>query len=82
MLCCPQGDGGSSIPGLYAELLLDPQHWFAVWRLNCFLAAYHAWLTASKEYLLEDKGLFLRKAQKANLPVRQACSTLHVTYVT
>jgi hypothetical protein len=46
--------GGS--PGAwYAQLLLAPQHWAASWRLNCVLVAYHAAVTRSPSYRLEDK---------------------------
>ena len=46
--------GGS--PGAhYAQLLLAPTHWAASWRLNCLLVAYHAAVTRSPSYRLEDK---------------------------
>lgn len=40
----------------YAELLLAPQHWFAIWRHNCLLVGWHALATGSTSYRLEDKG--------------------------
>jgi len=53
----------------YGQLLLNPQHWFAIWRLNCALVAEHSRLTRSAAYRLEDKGAFLLEGDKAGLPV-------------
>lgn len=58
----------------YAEHLLDPQHWFALWRLNCLIVARHSYLTAGAlpafgQYALEDKGRFLLDGHAAGVPV-------------
>ncbi|KAF6251978.1 hypothetical protein COO60DRAFT_1628722 [Scenedesmus sp. NREL 46B-D3] len=68
----PGSDSNSSHAGLveiYQQLLLAPQHWFAIWRHNCVLMGYHALLTASTSYSLEDKGTFLLQGQRLGLPV-------------
>ncbi|KAF8069621.1 SAP9 [Scenedesmus sp. PABB004] len=61
-------------PGLaatYAELLLEPRHWFAVWRHNCLLSGYHALITRSSSYALEDKvGHAGRRVPAASTPLR------------
>lgn len=43
---------------LFAEYLLTPTNWFALWRLNSLLAAYHAHATGidtRRQYCMEDK---------------------------
>ncbi len=59
-----------SIATAYRELLLQPRHWFAIWRLNCVLVAAHAHHTnAVGGYLMEDKAAFLVAGEKLGLPV-------------
>jgi hypothetical protein len=53
----------------YRQLLLAPQHWFAIWRHNCVLMGCHALVTGSPSYSLEDKGTFLLQGQRMGLPV-------------
>lgn len=72
----------SSLPALaadvsarYGVLLLDPPHWFALWRLNCALVAEHSRLACppgspgADQYGLEEKGRFLVAGDAAGLPV-------------
>ncbi|GAX73740.1 hypothetical protein CEUSTIGMA_g1193.t1 [Chlamydomonas eustigma] len=65
----------SPISTLFHEHLLQPSHWFARWRLNCFLVAWHAMLNEEDEgvmgqYSLEGKGEFLRAAEAAgDIPI-------------
>lgn len=47
----------------FEQQLLDPQHWFAIWRLNCLVVAWHSYITQSPEYNMEDKGTFLLEGQ-------------------
>lgn len=49
----------SSVAGAYGDLLLRPKHWFAIWRHNCLVVGYHALVSGSSSYRLEDKGVFL-----------------------
>ena len=45
-----------SASSLLDEYLLEPRHWFAIWRLNSVLVAYHARLTGLiDQYAMEDK---------------------------
>ena len=53
----------------YRQLLLEPEPWFAYWRLNCRLASYHALLTQCTDYQLEDKWTFLVAAEQSGVPV-------------
>jgi len=65
------------------------RHWFARWRLNCFLVAWHAMAhgddeTVSKQYLLEGKGEFLLAAEAAGVPIspfRRDLSTIFAKHV-
>jgi hypothetical protein len=70
----PGSDSSSSgrpagLAEAYQQLLLAPQHWFAIWRHNCVLMGYHALVTGSSSYSLEDKGTFLLQGQRLGLPV-------------
>jgi len=54
----------------YARHLLDPPHWFALWRVNCALVAEHARVSGLVgQYALEEKGAFLLQGQRLGLPV-------------
>jgi hypothetical protein len=56
----------------YRQLLLYPNHWFAIWRHNCMLVGYHALVTgssSSSQYAMEAKGTFLLQGQRLGLPV-------------
>jgi hypothetical protein len=61
--------GNAGLIDMYRQLLLAPQHWFAIWRHNCVLMGCHALVTASASYSLEDKGTFLLQGQRLGLPV-------------
>ncbi len=56
----------------FYEQLLKPNYWFATWRINCTIVAYHSykkWEETKKQYAMEDKGQFLIEGKKLNLPV-------------
>lgn len=67
----PQDAGSKalSVAALYRQLLLFPDHWFAIWRHNCLLVGYHALVTGSSSYRMEAKGTFLLEGQRMGLPV-------------
>lgn len=49
---------GPGTAALLREQLLSPTHWFALWRLNCALVAWHARVAGARarpQYALEDK---------------------------
>jgi hypothetical protein len=61
-----------SIDSHFAEQLLQPNYWFATWRMNCSIVAYHSlkrWKQTREQYAMEDKGRFLIEGKKLNLPV-------------
>lgn len=56
----------------FYEQLLKPNYWFATWRINCTIVAYHSykkWSETKEEYAMEDKGHFLLEGKKRNVPV-------------
>lgn len=56
----------------FYEQLLKPNYWFATWRMNCTVVAYHSWKRWEKtkeQYAMEDKGHFLLEGKKLNIPV-------------
>lgn len=53
----------------FREFLLTPTDWFALWRLNCRLAALHYTATEDPGYAYEDKWKFLKDAKAAGVPV-------------
>ena len=53
----------------YYNHLLHPDDWFSFWRLNCRLVAYHALITNSSHYELEDKWSFLKQGHKLGVAV-------------
>ena len=56
---CGMNDGHASLIGLparFEELLLRPRHWFAIWRLNCFLVAWHAMRHSDDEAISRCRG--------------------------
>ena len=56
----------------FYEQLLKPNYWFATWRINCTIVAYHSykkWEQTKEQYAMEDKGHFLLEGQKLNVPV-------------
>ena len=56
----------------FYEQLLKPDYWFATWRMNCTIVAYHSyrqWKQTKHQYDMEDKGRFLIEGKKLNIPV-------------
>jgi hypothetical protein len=56
----------------FSEQLLKPNYWFATWRINCTIVAYHSyrkWEQTKAQYAMEDKGHFLLEGKKLNVPV-------------
>jgi len=56
----------------FYEQLLKPNYWFATWRINCTIVAYHSykkWDKTKQQYAMEDKGQFLIEGKKLNVPV-------------
>lgn len=43
-----QTDRTQSISEWYSEQLLNPGHWFAIWRLNCVVVAFHEMVAAGR----------------------------------
>ena len=54
----------------FGSQLLEPEDWFAFWRLNCVLASYHAQIAGGDGYEMEDKLAFLEKCEAAPAPPR------------
>ena len=52
----------------FSSQLLEPEDWFAFWRLNCVLASYHAQIAGGAGYEMEDKLAFLEKCEAVGLP--------------
>jgi len=52
----------------FGSQLLEPEDWFAFWRLNCVLASYHAQIAGGDGYEMEDKLAFLEKCEAVGLP--------------
>ena len=59
----------------FGSQLLEPEDWFAFWRLNCVLASYHALRTSDGGYALEDKLVFLQSCEAKGV----ACSPYEKT---
>lgn len=54
----------------YAVRLLAPDDWFSYWRLNCNLAALHAWCNDGPVgYDMENKWTFLEEGERRGVPV-------------
>lgn len=53
----------------FRRSLLEPKDWFQLWRLNCRLASMTALATQSKDFLLEDKWVFIQACQEKGIPV-------------
>ena len=52
----------------FGSQLLEPEDWFAFWRLNCVLASYHAQIAGGDGYEIEDKLCFLERCEAVGLP--------------
>jgi hypothetical protein len=64
-----KGGAKQAVADRYAMLLLHPQDWFTLWRINCCLASYHAHVTGSADYAVEDKWTFLQLAEEKGIAV-------------
>jgi hypothetical protein len=69
------------VAAAYRRLLLEPQHWFAIWRHNCLLVSAHALVSGSSSYALEAKGAFLAEGQRLGLPVTPHYSDAAAVFV-
>ena len=58
---------GAAFGAAFASQLLEPEDWFALWRLNCVLASYHALLAGEDGYEMEDKLTFLEACDAAGI---------------
>ena len=61
-----------SIDQHFHEQLCKPNYWFATWRINCTIVAYHSykkWEQTNGQYAMEDKGHFLLEGKKYQVPV-------------
>ena len=61
-----------SVDQHFQEQLLKPNYWFATWRINCTIVAYHSykkWEQTKAQYAMEDKGHFLLEGRKHQVPV-------------
>lgn len=66
----PAGGWWCELRALYVQHLLEPRHWFGLWRMNCTIVAEHSRISKlSGEYAMEEKGLFLLEGQKQGIPV-------------
>lgn len=61
-----------SVDEHFHEQLLKPNYWFATWRMNCTIVAYHSakeWQQTKEQYAMEDKGRFLLEGKRLQIPV-------------
>lgn len=65
---CIKGKEGSFSQYFHTQLL-EPEDWFNFWRTNCELTSWHALLTKSNEYDLEDKFKFLQTCEQRGIAV-------------
>ena len=56
----------------FGSQLLEPEDWFAFWRLNCVLASYHAQIAGGDGYEMEDKLAFLQNRVRSRAGCPQA----------
>jgi len=61
----------------FRQSLLEPKDWFQLWRLNCRLASMTALATQSKDFLLEDKWVFIKSCQEKGIPVTPVMDMPH-----
>ena len=50
-----------SLSHAFSTQLLCPEDWFSLWQLNCRIASFHALLTHSSSYQIENKWEFLQQ---------------------
>lgn len=53
----------------YRLQLTQPDDWFSLWRLNSRLVAWHALVTESEDYTLENKWTFLKKGEALGVAI-------------
>jgi len=53
----------------FHEHLLEPQNWYDLWRINSRLAAWHGYLTESKDYAMENKWTFMEVGETRGVAV-------------
>lgn len=54
---------------MFRQILVNPQHWFGFWRLNCHLVSLHSWKYSSQGYRMENKWDFLEKCVEESIAV-------------
>ena len=58
-----------SLSHAFSTQLLCPEDWFSLWQLNCRIASFHALLTHSSSYQIENKWEFLQQGAQLHPPV-------------
>lgn len=53
----------------FEQVLVNPQNWFAFWRVNCHVVSLHSLKTQSDGYIMENKWDFLIESEKQNIAV-------------
>jgi hypothetical protein len=53
----------------FNQIVVNPQNWFAFWRVNCHIVSLHSLKTNSPGYLMENKWDFLIESEKENIAV-------------
>mmetsp|Transcript_68540 Transcript_68540/g.164613 ORF Transcript_68540/g.164613 Transcript_68540/m.164613 type:complete len:418 (-) Transcript_68540:161-1414(-) len=53
----------------FREHLMEPQNWYDLWRINSRLAAWHEYLTKSKDYAMENKWTFMQVGEERGVAV-------------
>jgi hypothetical protein len=54
----------------FAQIFVNPQNWFAFWRINCHLVSLHSWKAPnSPGYTMENKWDFLIECEKQGIAV-------------
>lgn len=59
----------ASVAALYADNLLTPTNWFALWQLNCRLTSFVSTCTQSPDFALENKWTFLEQGDAKGVRV-------------
>jgi hypothetical protein len=74
--CTKENKQGQDVSMEFATRLLAPNDWFSYWRLNCRVAAMHAYLNDNPEgYTMENKWDFLKKGDKVGVPISPFLNT-------
>ncbi|TMW67335.1 hypothetical protein Poli38472_012451 [Pythium oligandrum] len=54
----------------FSQIFVNPQNWFAFWRINCHVVSLHSWKTNnSPGYIMENKWDFLVECEKQNIAI-------------